>query len=522
MTTVSSLITANLSPGSLSLNSIGSTVSATKLVTEETAATPESSTVVTISQAGATSPLPEYSASPTNESTARTLTLANNSNDSITMAMAGDVLSASLTNNKFYGLGSALLERFKTTGGDFLQSVQIAPANPVSSIGQTVQGSQADIRLTIQTKSGVEVDITLHSQDGSLTVGVKSNGKLTDAERSALAKLSGSFQDAIDGLSAIPPRLNLSGLTQFDPSVLSSVDLQSSVPVKGQPLQSIDFHADSAARTVSVIGPTGAMKISVDMSNSAIWGNQAQRTGAINQYLSQFDKTSSRGHGDASLMTMFKDAFTQMNSDYGVPSQQIPGTTYATSLGDADHAMLTGLADFNASITQAPTEANPMRLNEQDTFSYQVSQHTNIKGSELYGTISQNQRSHLAASYHMSLSAGAPLALTSMRSSQNYYYMQINDAAASTTYIASRNGELTDASLNQTADQSTRQSKYVMGRLVSDTIAPFETSRSKDLLALLKPFLESDKPKSQGDIYLWQQTLSDVHNLVLPQPDSSA
>ncbi|MFL9959468.1 hypothetical protein PQR65_39540 [Paraburkholderia nemoris] len=197
MTTVSSLITANLSPGSLSLNSIGSTVSATKLVTEETAATPESSTVVTIGQAGATSPLPEYSASPTNESTARTLTLANNSNDSIIMAMAGDVLSASLTNNKFYGLGSALLERFKTTGGDFLQSVQIAPANPVSSIGQTVQGSQADIRLTIQTKSGVEVDITLHSQDGGLTVGVKSNGKLTDAERSALAKLSGSFQDAI-------------------------------------------------------------------------------------------------------------------------------------------------------------------------------------------------------------------------------------------------------------------------------------------------------------------------------------
>ncbi|MFM0001684.1 hypothetical protein PQR57_11705 [Paraburkholderia dipogonis] len=96
-------------------------------------------------------------------------------------------------------------------------------------------------------------------------------------------------------------------------------------------------------------------------------------------------------------MSMFKDAFTQLNSDYGTSSQQLPGTAYAPWLAQSDHAMLTGLADFTGSMTDNPVSSNPMLVNQTDTFSYQVLQSTRTEGNLLDGKISQTQRSHLQA-----------------------------------------------------------------------------------------------------------------------------
>ncbi len=56
-----------------------------------------------------------------------------------------------------------------------------------------MQVVQADIKLTVQTKTGVEVDIALHSHEDGLAVSVQSSGKLSDTERSALEKPSGRF-----------------------------------------------------------------------------------------------------------------------------------------------------------------------------------------------------------------------------------------------------------------------------------------------------------------------------------------
>ena len=518
MTTMSTLNAASLLTSTASLNMGVSAVSASKLATQDSSV-PEPSTIVTISQAGSTSSPPTYSLPGKPAVAAPIVTWASSTNDAVTMTMAGDYGSQSLT-NRFYGLGSALLDRFKTTGSEFSQSVQVTPAGSLSTVGQTVQGVQADIKLTVKTKTGVEVDITLHSEEDGLAVSVQSSGKLSDTERSALEKLSGAFQDALNGLGAIPPTLDLNGLTQFDPSVLSSVDLQSSVTGTGQAIRSISFHADSSARTVSVSGPAGTMKVDVDMTDSAIWGSQSQRAGAIDAYLKQFDQASSRGHGDASFTAMFKDAFTQMNSNYGVLSQPLPGTSYAPSLGQADHAMLTGLADFSASITDTPRATNPMRLNEQDSFSYQVSQRTDIHGGAMDGTISQRQQSHLSASYHTPLSANAPLALTSMRNSQNYSYVQIDDTADSMTNIENKNGQIINASLSQSADQSTRTSKYVSGDLVSDITTPVEASGSQDLLALLKPLLANGQ--AEQDSGQWQQALANIHGMILLQSDPAS
>jgi hypothetical protein len=437
--------------------------------------------------------------------------------------MATNFASQSLS-GRFDGLGGALLDFFKTGGSNFSQSVMLAPPTAASDqsgevAAASAQGNadlDAGDQLTIKTKSGVEVDISVESEDNELAVKIKSSGTLSDNERGAIEKLSKSFQQAIDGLDANPPQLDLSGLMQFDPSVLSSVDLHSDTSLNTPDTQSLDFHADSQARTVNLTGPAGTVNVNVDMTDAASWGTQQQRTDAISSYLKQFDEAATRGKGNTALMSMFKDAFTQMNSAYGVP----PPQPSVTPLAESDHAMLTGLADFNASITQSPVASNPMNLNELDTFSYQVSQDTSISGdSSLERSISQQQQSHLTASYHMSLVPGVPLKLTTMRDSQNYDYDQIDDVANSTTAIAYHKGALALASLTQSANQSTHLSKYEMGNLKVNTTTPFNASQTHDILATLKPFLQNHKPMTQSEHYQWEDALSNIHNSVFLQSD---
>ena len=90
-------------------------------------------------------------------------------------------------------------------------------------------------------------------------------------------------------------------------------------------------------------------------------------------------------------LAMFKDAFQQLNS--AAPQQ---GAGKASTLTEVDHAMLTGLADFSASLADTPGSPNPMRPGEADTFAYQASQTTSVGGhGPLHRTLSQKQHTHL-------------------------------------------------------------------------------------------------------------------------------
>ncbi|OTP79047.1 hypothetical protein [Caballeronia sordidicola] len=102
--------------------------------------------------------------------------------------------------------------------------------------------------------------------------------------------------------------------------------------------------------------------------------------------------------------------------------------------------------------------------------------------------------------------------LTSSRSSQHYDYVQIDDRTASTVQIATERGALLDASLNQSFDQKTRDSKYEEGELISDVTTPEERSQSSDLLALLKPLI--DNGDASRDSVEWQQALSSIHEMI--------
>jgi hypothetical protein len=450
-----------------------------------------------------------------------------NTNDAITTAMAANYKTGSL-NDRFHGLGAALLGRFQGSGGDYSQSVILGATAPVGAEQATdvdrVRQSQlhtlADnqVTLDIQTASGATVHLSLTNQGSGLGVQIEvSNGTLSDTERVALAGLADGFQDAIDGLTGVPPRLALDGLTQFDTSVLSSVKMQASFKLPDGTLQSFSFHADGQGRGVSFTGATGTVAIDVDLSNRALIGSPEQQSRALASYLAQFDQAGSRGKANTSQMDMFKDAFTALNTNYGnsAPWSVAPARP-VIALDDTDHAMLTGLADFSASISDAPQFTNPMRAQEVDGFSYQASQHTRVGGARTEDrAIQQTQQSHLTASYHQALYPDTPLDLTKDPKSQNYYYTRIDDSARSVTNIGYEDGVLTTASISQSVNQSMRVQKYVMGDLQQDIDTPSAVSRSWTLADLLNSAKPNERSASPQDIAQWRNTLSTLGDMVI-------
>jgi hypothetical protein len=179
---------------------------------------------------------------------------------------------------------------------------------------------------------------------------------------------------------------------------------------------SADFSANNSTRSLSFTGPAGSMNLSVNISESELLGSGAQRAQAIASYLQQFDNANTEGHGNAEMMAMFKDAFTQLNTE---PA----GAVDMSSLGlpPMEQSMLSGLDDFNASLTDTPDT-----LCSTNTFSYQVSQSTTTEGDLQNGTITQTQQSHLQASYQTMVSAAA----------QDYDDVQIDENASSTVTLA--------------------------------------------------------------------------------------
>ncbi|WP_027779163.1 hypothetical protein [Paraburkholderia caledonica] len=510
MTTLSSLnLAATLAPTPLT-DSVNPAVAVDGDARRMVALSP--SAIVTIPSTSSITVLQTYTPKGTLSAAMPTVSWASDNRDAVTLRMAGNYAAQTMA-GRFAGLGSALLDRFKAMGSDYSQSVSVGSAG-VGGIGRSSQQPAGQIGLTVRTASGVTVEIALGSEDGGLSVSIKSSGALSESERNALAKLSEGFQQAIDGLGAVPPKLDLSGLTQSDTSVLASVSFQYNTTGAGNADISARYSQDSAARSLSVTSAAGAMSVKVDTSDSALWGTGSQRAASVASYLRQFDHANSRGHGNATLMSMFEDGFAQMNESYGTPSAEaLPGTAYAPRLQQSVHAMLTGLADFSASITDASASPNPMRPGEVDAFSYQVSQTTQLEGSRSEGKISQNQQSHLIASYHQALTDGGKPVLTSSKSSQNYDYVLIDDSAESAVQLATERGALVHASLRQTSDRSTRHLKYERGVLTSDLTTPEDTSRSTDLLSLLEPLI--DKGDAARNSAGWQQALSRVHRMIL-------
>jgi hypothetical protein len=407
--------------------------------------------------------------------------------------MAQNFNTEPAASRRFKGLGGELLKQVAYDGEDFSQTVQQAAggvqANTYDMLVSPTQVPQHgtgdhQIGLTITTRSGVKVELKLDASDNSIAVQAKADGKLDDAERKALGQLSEAFQKSIDGLSEDPPKIDVAGLTQFDSNVLSSVDLKGQIKINATDTQQLQFHADTTQRTLSFSGPAGNAKIGIDLSQPASWGSKEQQAKALDKYLQQVDQAGLRGQGNGAMISMFKEAFTGMNSDYGTRTI----APRSIVLTDQDRAMTTGLADFTASFSQTEVASNPARASEKDSFSYDLSQKTAISGtSQLDRGISQQQQSHLKARYHAPVKAGASLNLTLSPQSQNYKYVMIDDSASSTTDIGYDKGVLAKATLEMQASQSSRILRYTLGKLQDDHTTPSGKSMSRDLLTTLEP-----------------------------------
>ncbi|MFM0555279.1 hypothetical protein P0D69_30535 [Paraburkholderia sediminicola] len=114
-----------MTPSSSTANSLASTAS----VVSDNAVTGTGSTVVTIPYAGVESPI-VYTQHGTLAGTGPTITWAHSNTDAVSLTMAGDYMAGTMS-GQLYNLGSALLDRFKTTGSNFSQSVTIASAGAV-------------------------------------------------------------------------------------------------------------------------------------------------------------------------------------------------------------------------------------------------------------------------------------------------------------------------------------------------------------------------------------------------------
>ena len=200
-------------------------------------------------------------------------------------------------------------------------------------------------------------------------------------------------------------------------------------------------------------------------------------------------------------------------------SQSVLNTT--ADRAGSDKGLLTGLADFKASLKQAVDSSNPMRPSEVDSFSYNVSQKNQVNGrSSADRSVIQNQQSVLSASFHKGLDGGKPPVFDGSRESQNYLYVQVQDRASSTASFAYKDSQLTRASVTQSASQNTHTQKYVMANLVEDTVVPKEGSSKRDYLALLEHAgRESKKSKDALEQSTLKDALAKMHDSVLLQDD---
>ncbi|MGE4435099.1 hypothetical protein [Achromobacter sp.] len=433
--------------------------------------------------------------------------------DALSSLMSDNIRASSLT-GQFKGLAAALLGRLQADGGNYSLSLARAGASTAIDGVAAAQGpAQADnsVSLRVTTASGAKVTVTLESNEKGLGVQIDvGDARLTEQERNAIAGLSKSFQEAVDGLSAVPPKLALGALARFDGSVLSSVSLQATVGAEGPDRVSFDFQADAGQRSLSVKTVAGSAQISVDASNPGQFGSAQQQSAAIANYLSRFDSAQKRGEGDANLMALFKSGFADLHKSYGDWAPQGTATTRLGLPADVHRTMLSGLADFSASINQTPIASNPLQPRELDSFSYETSQNTRSSGSpRLDLAISQQQQSSLAASYHRALTPGQQLNLTADPKTQNYAFHQIRDTSSNQTDIAYEDGELAKASFTESSTMSTLVSKFVKGKLVDQSsITPITQTRTQDLMTLLRaadlkaPLQDTATPRDQVEAAL--------------------
>lgn len=438
--------------------------------------------------------------------------------------------SAASTNigARFQGLGASLIEQLAANGGQRVSQSALAVGVNGSTEPGILDLQRANLRehasnsvtLSLTTASGATVNIGLYSGEQGLAVEASvSNGELNDDELKALAAMADGFQKAVDGLNQEKPSLQLGDLLKVDQSLFSGLQMSAKLELASGEQQTFDLRLNGSTRSLSLQGPSGQVQLELDSKGGALLGGKAQREAAIGNYLTQFDAARQRGKGDEQLATLFKDAFSQLNS---VDDDSARPARHSSAMSTLSRSLLSGVADFTASISETVKASNPMRPEEIDRFDYSVSQSTSKDGKGNSFSLQQEQQSSLKASWHSSLNPLVGLQLSRDNASQNYRYHQVNDEASSSTRASVVNGALTEASSTQQASRSERVRVYQEGVLKSDNTTSASERKSRDQLALITTLLDNDaKSRRQSGISTFEQQMADKSSAWLLQSDPS-
>jgi hypothetical protein len=394
-------------------------------------------------------------------------------NDAVSRLIARNATTAYSGNgvlaSQWKGLGSALLSQLATSATDGPFSYEqsrlksVYSAQPLESQFGSLKTGAATVALQIKTRSGqtVELQIVVNTKIGSgsvlygqgIHVSASSTGKLSDAERKALAALSDGLEQALAGLGqqdASASQLDLSGLMNFDRSVFSSLNLDVRNPYVHvgpesttwmAPTQSLALHLGEKENTLAWKGVTdksqpgklSEINMRVD-AQALLPASGSQRQQAIAQYLQQIDAAAARSHADGNddLVQMFKSSFAQM---HGITSDEATAASKALTawgLTDKVSPLLSGLADFEASFSGSYFKTRDGVRTEQGDVSYRIGQRTEMKTSPAAQrvAITQTQNEQLQAKYLQGRNGGM-LDLVN----GNYDIYEIDDDNTTTTSI---------------------------------------------------------------------------------------
>jgi hypothetical protein len=450
--------------------------------------------------------------------------------------------------SRLKGLGEALLDQVSSHPEAYRQSVVNvkAPdaaskiqATAIHSLQEFQSSPSSRVELNVQTRSGAHVRLTLvdknpHENDprgSGLSVEIAVDGDLTQADKAALKSLASGFEKAIQGLADDATQIDLEGLSNFDRQVISSLELKTQVhgrDARGVRYEKLaaEFKADANTREIQLKRPDGTVKMKTDLRQPVLWGSQEQKADAVNQYLRRMDQAAQRGHANRALVDLFKSTFMAVNASYGSPAATPPvnpikADSAANLASDAaawreeDKSVLTGLADFDASMTATPKASNPRNVLEKDTFQYAIQQSTVISGpSKSNRAITQTQNAQLSAAYHQSLFSSQPPVLDDKKTSQNYFFHQIEDHSSTQVNLAYEKDELRRATLTQTSSQSHRVQKYEDAQLTQDIRTPPSLQvKQTDLLPLFKQLHDPSRSR-QVDEEKKKQLLDSLRALV--------
>jgi hypothetical protein len=443
--------------------------------------------------------------------------------DKLSMHMLGSIKGSTI-GARFQGLGAALMEQLVANGGQRVsQSALLVGENSQPDAlmlglhqSRLREFASNSVTLNLTTASGATVTLGLYSGEQGMAVDAQvQNGTLDAAQLKGLADLADGFQAVINGLNQDTPRLQLDGLLKLDQSLFSGMQMTAKLDQISGGQQTFDLRLDETTRAVSLQGPNGDLRLDLDTQGGALLGSTAQRQAALSNYLAQFDAAQERGKGDAQMMTLFKDAFSQLNR---VDDTSPRPAGHGTLINTFSRSMLTGLADFNASLTQTTSRPNAQKPEEEDRFAYQVSQSTSSQGQGNSIAREQRQQATLDAAWHSRLDSSARL--TGGVDTDNYRYHVLREQASSTTRLAIVEGDLTEAKVSQEASSTKRVLTVRDGVLQSDVSTPRSASKSRDLMDLLDQLLkQEEKARRDGRESTLEQQLAGHRQQWLLQTD---